>query len=994
MNQRVVLGARVVDNYFSTTYGNHDAYGNPGRVDESGHAKRTTTLAYFNNPANWIIGRLEDETVGEWVIDRTFDANGLLKQIVKLGIAESYEYYPTGDLWKKRWTKNNVPLEIVYESYYRGRPGLERHPEGVVIERGINPSGTLAWEKNGRGHVTRYEYDGLNRTRTIRPPLNAATSILWPTPWQQVRTRGNYEQSTNYAGLGREILAQQTDRSVTGKSLYQKTDYDAGGRIRFQSYPSVSSAELYGDHTTYDALDRPLTLTRTSTSANEQGTTGYCYDAGCANPLLRYGMIITDAQGYQTQHFQNIYGEPRQRETLKSRRQEKSLARDGLDKFIDTTFQHNLVGDILQVIQGGRVRSPASRHSYERTRGYTYFPGMRLPRTLNNPETGLTTLGYDEIGNLTSRQVGASGVTTMTYDGRNRLKTIHYPQQITPGVTFYYNENDNLLQVNNGDVKRDYAYDSNGNLTLDSLSVDNKSFTASYAYNNLDQLSTLTYPSFRQVGYQPDALGRPGAALPYVNSVAYHPNGVPQTLRYANGQVNTISINGRQWVNRITTGNGGAALSDIAYTYDPLGNTSSIGDAGRPPQTMRYDGLSRLIEAGDTRIDYDDADNITRQTVGGAPSAYNYDFAQNRLTSITGNQTAGFSYDVYGNVTSNGRHTFVYGDASNLRNVAGPATSALYRYDGQNRRVRTQVNGKIIYYLYARDGRLLGEYNALGGWNKEYAYLGDKLVAATENPATPAPERVHYYHTDVLGSPVLATDAQGSPVWRESYRPYGARIDLSPAALSNTRGYTGHPQDPETGLIYAGARYYDPGIGRFLAVDPVGYSEQNLYSFNRYAYGNNNPYRYVDPDGNSPFDVVFLAYDIAKLGSIKVSWYMGKGGSLSFGSDQGQFFVRGGAGVGLGGGIKFYPIGSFPGEFNGSERAFIGASANVGASLGPATAEYKWEAGGLITKDPETGKPKMQYIEGGKPDASLSGNAGWGASLGGGINIIDLGIAW
>ena len=45
------------------------------------------------------------------------------------------------------------------------------------------------------------------------------------------------------------------------------------------------------------------------------------------------------------------------------------------------------------------------------------------------------------------------------------------------------------------------------------------------------------------------------------------------------------------------------------------------------------------------------------------------------------------------------------------------------------------------------------------------------------------------------------------------------------------------------------ARYYDPVIGRFYSNDPVGF--RGVHSFNRYAYANNNPYKYVDPDGMS-----------------------------------------------------------------------------------------------------------------------------------------------
>jgi hypothetical protein len=45
------------------------------------------------------------------------------------------------------------------------------------------------------------------------------------------------------------------------------------------------------------------------------------------------------------------------------------------------------------------------------------------------------------------------------------------------------------------------------------------------------------------------------------------------------------------------------------------------------------------------------------------------------------------------------------------------------------------------------------------------------------------------------------------------------------------------------------ARFYDPQVGRFLSTDPVDFRDDDPFTFNRYSYGNNNPYRYVDPDG-------------------------------------------------------------------------------------------------------------------------------------------------
>ncbi|MEE4244917.1 MAG: RHS repeat-associated core domain-containing protein [Kangiellaceae bacterium] len=46
------------------------------------------------------------------------------------------------------------------------------------------------------------------------------------------------------------------------------------------------------------------------------------------------------------------------------------------------------------------------------------------------------------------------------------------------------------------------------------------------------------------------------------------------------------------------------------------------------------------------------------------------------------------------------------------------------------------------------------------------------------------------------------------------------------------------------------ARYYDPVIGRFYANDPLGF--RDIHSFNGYAYANNSPYKYTDPDGENP----------------------------------------------------------------------------------------------------------------------------------------------
>lgn len=125
----------------------------------------------------------------------------------------------------------------------------------------------------------------------------------------------------------------------------------------------------------------------------------------------------------------------------------------------------------------------------------------------------------------------------------------------------------------------------------------------------------------------------------------------------------------------------------------------------------------------------------------------------------------------------------------------------------------------------------------------------DWFGATSSSPVTvagaPGSDVVTYIHTDALGSPVARSDAAGNIISRTRYEPYGGTA----GGVTPTIGFTGHVNDADTGLVYMQQRYYDPVAGRFLSVDPVTTDANTGNSFNRFAYGRNNPYKYVDPDG-------------------------------------------------------------------------------------------------------------------------------------------------
>jgi RHS repeat-associated protein len=133
--------------------------------------------------------------------------------------------------------------------------------------------------------------------------------------------------------------------------------------------------------------------------------------------------------------------------------------------------------------------------------------------------------------------------------------------------------------------------------------------------------------------------------------------------------------------------------------------------------------------------------------------------------------------------------------------------------------------------------------------------------------AAPVVDSVTYFHNDIAGTPQLATNASGALVWKENYLPYGQRQAQAPASAGNKLWYTGKPHEEDTGLTYMGARYYMPLVGRFTGMDPVDIVPGQPHSLNRYAYGNNNPYKYVDPDGRFPALLIPLIWAVGGAGT-------------------------------------------------------------------------------------------------------------------------------
>ncbi|HOK36540.1 MAG TPA: RHS repeat-associated core domain-containing protein [Paludibacteraceae bacterium] len=107
---------------------------------------------------------------------------------------------------------------------------------------------------------------------------------------------------------------------------------------------------------------------------------------------------------------------------------------------------------------------------------------------------------------------------------------------------------------------------------------------------------------------------------------------------------------------------------------------------------------------------------------------------------------------------------------------------------------------------------------------------------------------LYYVHTDNLVSIQAITDENKNIVSSYYYTPWGGRVLLSGANITD-RGYTFHEHLEPFGLINMNGRVYDPLTAQFFSPDPVLQAPGDWLNYNRYGYCMGDPLKYTDPSG-------------------------------------------------------------------------------------------------------------------------------------------------
>ncbi|MFQ5684737.1 MAG: RHS repeat domain-containing protein [Candidatus Binatia bacterium] len=273
----------------------------------------------------------------------------------------------------------------------------------------------------------------------------------------------------------------------------------------------------------------------------------------------------------------------------------------------------------------------------------------------------------------------------------------------------------------------------------------------------------------------------------------------------------------------------------MAYTYDAWARlkTATAGPTASPTWKLGWD--------------YDRYGNRKNQNVlaGSAPAPQlTINESTNRITD------PGYTYDPAGNLTNDTVNQYTF-DAENrvteVRDQAGTLI-ATYSYDGSGSRVKKVAGATTTVYLFSGT-RVIAEY-INGSLNKEYIYTTSELLATIENGVT------KYHHRDHLSARVI-TDESGNVVAQQGEYPFGEAWYQN--GQTSKWAFTNYERDAESGLDYAGFRYYSSRLGRFMSTDPIAGSIVNPQRLNLYAYVGNDPINRADPLGLDWFDQLFSA---------------------------------------------------------------------------------------------------------------------------------------
>ncbi|MEV0806664.1 polymorphic toxin-type HINT domain-containing protein [Micromonospora sp. NPDC050200] len=875
---QVVSDTRTL--YDGKAFGVAPTVGNPTRSERlKSHDGATATYIMAAEGTFDSYGRPKTATDAMGKVTRTdyTETNGLTTKVVEtnpLTHVTTTEYAPAWGSPVKQTDPNNLVSQLEYDAMGRlnkvwmpdrtGAVGLDPSIKYTYLIRTDKPVAikTERRQNDGSYSVEYKLHDGLLRPRQVQTEGPNGTRMIADTIYTATGKLDRTYATYNAAGAPTDTIFPVTIGEVDGQTFYV---YDGADRVTDEIF-SVAGNEKWRTTTTYGG-------DRVSVDPPQGGT-----------PIT----TITNALGQTTQLLQY-----------------KGVGPSGA--YDKTEYTYTRSGQL------DTVKDPAGnvwKHEYDQlgrkiksidpdagTSTIKYDNLDRVTSTTNGVNETVSTT-YDEVGRKTAVYKGAADTGTLlsawTYD----LEMLGQASSSTRYVdgaeyTTYVGSYDEFYRPH----ATYYDVPAHAGPELAGL------YTFSTEYNPDGTVASVGVSEggglpFEAIAYTYDSLQRVTASegdASYLTDVDYSYTGEVIQTETALGANKVWSTYQYEQGSKRLVGHrldrSGAPIIDIdaRYTYDPSGNITQIVDtpsSTRDVQCFTYDYLRRMERAWTSNSTATDpcAGGPSVTGVGGvAPyhHFYTFDVVGNRktesqygtdgstqiqrtytyptagtaqphtlrqMTETTpqGDRLHTYDYDTAGNTkrrTKTGEDQTLAWDAEgNLESVtdaAGKKTSFVYDVDG-SRMLRKEPNVTTLY-LPGMEIRLNHTTRATEG-TRYYGLPGGASIVRKLNG-------LYYVANDHHGTGQATVDETGAIVHRRS-TPFGeARgTQPSPEQWPTEKGFVNGNEDSTTGLVNIGAREYDKVTGRFISVDPV-VDISDPQQMHGYAYANNNPISFSDPDG-------------------------------------------------------------------------------------------------------------------------------------------------
>ena len=676
----------------------------------------------------------------------------------------------------------------------------------VLTETGTtNPSAPL---------TTTYTYDGFGNLIEEESPLGVTTtytrsmgydssqgctliSLLQQTdgqPWTQTWTDPK----------GRETLTESV--GAGGIDISASKDYDSRGRLSCSTSQN-GNVTVYVDYT-YDNRDRVTAETHSTgrhinyVYANRQVTA--TVNDSCVY-VRRY-----DARGNMTQQTDPV-----------------------------TTVAYTYTPD-------GQLKSAWTDHDVNLSMAYDDV-GNRT--AMSDTDSGTTTYEYDALGRLTKHTDAFDNTTAIEYDALGRVteKTVG---NVTTTYTYGTTGNEVLrltAVANSNGTSVNYTHNAYGQVTSEVRHVGNEQYPFQYEYNTQGHLSKTVYPEGLTVTYGYDTYGYDNWMKVDGNAVWQFVDNDGQEAESLLGgtltHITSCDSHGLPLYRGMKLGN--TVLHEMYFQHAPAtGNLLSrtgmtVGDT----DVFTYDKMDRLVNAdmgghANVGMSYGVNGNIMHKDGVGDYNYGNYwqhPHAMKEVYDLGAQAPVGWQ-DMEYNALGKPASIYDWGLGQTLTLAYGPDGE---RWSGET---RDGNNNLVAEYRYIGDVETVRQANVY--FPTYYYHLGHNVLAVDVHGTV----SVYYMLTDPLGSVTDIYTADGTPVFKATYDPWGQQT-VALNTIGYRRGYCGHEMLQVYGLINMNARLYDPVTARFLAPDNYVQDPTNSQNFNRYSYCLNNSLKYTDPSG-------------------------------------------------------------------------------------------------------------------------------------------------